>query len=244
MARGRMEEDLSDLYLQTIYSVDEYSPDKYPQKFCNYLSEKYFNIKGASSKTLLDIGSGKGNHLVGFSRNGFIVKGLDKRNECIEILKDVDIRACDLEKEAFPFESNYFDYVFSKSVLEHVYNTDNVVRETYRVLKPGAFTVQLTPDWATDYKYFWDEPTHVKPFTKKGLVRAFMLQGFVDVKCAGFYQLPFLWKYPCLAFITRIISLLPDSFKWKDREEKDQNILIRHSKERMLLVCARKPDKS
>lgn len=229
-------------YLETIYFVDEYAPDKYPQKLCNYLTERYFRKEGDSPKTLLDIGSGKGNHLVGFSRNGMIVKGLDRRKECIEILPDVDIRECDLEKDPFPFEDNYFDFVFSKSILEHVYNTENIVKGTYRVLKPGGITVQLTPDWATDYKYFWDDPTHVKPFTRKGLMEAFMFEGFTDVKCEGFYQLPFLWKYPKLDFIRRFIALVvPNSLKFKDKEERIQRVLIRHSKERMLLLSARKP---
>lgn len=228
-------------YLETIYFADEYAPDKYPQKLCNFLTERYFRKKGDSAQVLLDIGSGKGNHLVGFSRNGMIVKGLDKKKECIEILPDFDIRECDLEKDRFPFEDNYFDFVFSKSVLEHAYNTENIVKETYRVLKPGGITVQLTPDWATDHKYFWDDRTHVKPFTRKGLQDAFKFENFIDIKCEGFYQLPFLWKYPYFSFIRRIISLLPDSLKWKDEEELVQRVLIRHSKERMLLLSARKP---
>jgi len=228
-------------YLETNYFIDEYAPDKYPQKLCNFLTECYFKNKGDSAKVLLDIGSGKGNHLVGFSRNGMNVKGLDKRKECIEILSDFDVRECDLEKDRFPFEDNYFDFVFSKSVLEHVYNTENIVKETYRVLKPGGITVQLTPDWATDYKIFWDDPTHVKPFTRKGFRQAFILQDFIEVKCERFYQLPFLWKYPGLTFITRIISLLPNRLKWEDREERIQCAIIRHSKERMLLLSARKP---
>ncbi len=228
-------------YLETNYFVDEYAPDKYPKKLCNFLTEHYFKNKGDSPKVLLDIGSGKGNHLVGFSRNGMIVKGLDKRRECIEILSDFDIRECDLEKNRFPFDDSYFDFVFSKSVLEHVHNTENIVKETYRVLKRGGITVQLTPDWATDYKYFWDDPTHVKPFTRKGLQDAFKFEKFIDITCEGFYQLPFLWKYPYLSFIRRVISLLPDSLKWKGKEELVQRVLIRHSKERMLLLSARKP---
>jgi len=228
-------------YLETIYFEDEYAPDRYPQKLCDFLTERYFKKAGDSAKVILDIGSGKGNHLVGFSRNGMTVKGLDKRKECLEILSDFDTRECDLEKDPFPFEDNYFDFVFSKSVLEHVYNTENIVRETYRVLKSGGITVQLTPDWATDYKMFWDDPTHVNPFTRKGFKQAFILGNFIEVKCEGFYQLPFLWKYPYLTFITCVISLLPDCFKWKDKEERTQNVLIRHSKERMLLLSARKP---
>ena len=47
-------------YLETIYFIDEYSPDKYPQKFCDHLVKKYFICNGNSKAELLDIGSGKG----------------------------------------------------------------------------------------------------------------------------------------------------------------------------------------
>ncbi|RJR07498.1 class I SAM-dependent methyltransferase [Candidatus Parcubacteria bacterium] len=228
-------------YLEINYPQDEYGPDKYPQKLCNYLTEHYFRKEDDLAKVLLDIGSGRGNHLVGFARNGMIAKGIDKTKETLDILSGFDIRECDLEKDLFPFEGNHFDFVFSKSVLEHVCNTDNAIRETYRVLKPGGITVQLTPDWATDYKIFWDDPTHVRPFTQKGLKQAFLLHNFIEVNCERFYQLPFLWKYPSLTFITHIIALLPDSLKWKDNAQRVQRILIRHAKERMLLLSARKP---
>lgn len=228
-------------YLDLNYPDDEYGVDKYPQKLCNFLTDRYFINDGHSTKRLLDIGSGKGNALVGFARNGFDVKGIDKRDECINILSAFDIRECNLERDKFPFEDNSFDYIYSKSVLEHINNTEHVIKETFRTLKPGGITVQLTPDWTTDYKHFWDDPTHVKPFTRKGLQNAFKLNNFVDVECEYFYQLPFLWKYPGLTFLTRIISVVPDSFKWKDKDERIQRVLIRHSKERMLLVYARKP---
>ena len=229
-------------YLELNYPEDEYGPQKYPQQLCDYLSERFFKTHGSSGKLLLEIGSGKGNALVGFLRNGFEVKGVDKRNECIDILPDLDIRECNLEEDNLPFDDESFDYVYSKSVLEHIYNTQHAVKETYRVLKPGGVTVQLTPDWATDYKIFWDDPTHVKPFTRKGLQNAFMLENFVDVECEKFYQLPFVWKNPSLTFVVRVISLLPDRLKWKDKEERTQRVFLRHSKERMLMVIARKAE--
>ena len=79
-------------YLSLQYPEDEYGPDKYPQKLCDYLTERFFLNKEMPSNKLLDIGSGKGNALVCFSRNGFDVKGIDKRNECINILSDFDTR--------------------------------------------------------------------------------------------------------------------------------------------------------
>ena len=230
-------------YIDTLYSANEYDPGQYPQRLCDYLAERFFaKVGDCRGKLLLDVGSGKGNHLVGFARKGMITKGLDKRRESVETLRDFDIRECDIEVDAFPFGDSHFDFVFSKSVLEHVYNTHNVVKETFRVLKPGGITVQITPDWLTDFRSFWDDPTHVKPFTKKGLQHAFLFEHFTEVQCFDFYQLPFLWKHPRLTFLAKLSCLLPDALKWKDKERSVQRVLIRHAKERMLLLFARKPD--
>lgn len=223
-------------YLELNYPKSEYGAHEYPQQLCNYLTKRFFT----PGKSLLDIGSGRGNALVAFKRAGLDVKGVDKNNECTIILPDMDVRKCDLDKKDLPFNSKTFDYVYSKSVIEHIYNTQHFVEEIYRVLKFGGVAVQLVPDWRTDQKTFWDDPTHVKPFTRVGFQRAFIFGGFVDVRCERFYQLPFLWKYPNLIFIRHLVSLLPSHFKWKDKEKTIQRILIRHSKECMLLLSAHK----
>ena len=231
-------------YLETIYFVDEYSEESYPQKLCNYIAENYFyrheGNKKVCSGRLLDVGSGKGNHLVAFKRCGYSVEGLDKRKECIEVLKEFTIKECDIEKDRFPYEDNTFDWVFSKSVLEHVWNTDNFLLETFRILKPGGRAVLMTPAWESQYKFFWDDYTHVRAFTKKGLQNALRIHGFDDVVVSMFIQLPFVWKYPYLRFVPKIISLLPDSFKWKDYEQSKPNKLIRFSKEMMLFAVGEK----
>ncbi|HSV43560.1 MAG TPA: methyltransferase domain-containing protein [Candidatus Bathyarchaeia archaeon] len=228
-------------YLETIYFRNEYGEDAYPQKLCNYIAEHYFSAAGpCAGKTVLDIGSGKGNHLVGFSRKGMKAFGLDKRPECVEALKEFDIRSCDIERDRFPYENNFFDCIYSKSVLEHVTNTDNFLKEALRVLKPGGVAVFMTPDWRSQHEFFWDY-THVKAFTRKSLQDALMINGYERVVCRYFLQLPLVWKYPWTEVLTRVIALLPDSLKWRDSEEKDFRRWIRFSKEKMLLAVGYKP---
>ena len=126
------------------------------------------------------------------------------------------------------FEDNTFDFVYSKSVLEHVFNTENYIQESYRVLKPGGLFIGLTPDWRSQRKFFWDDYTHVRPFTRKGLRDCLRMQDFEDADCEYFYQLPFVWKTPSLSFVPKLISILPDSLKWKDNEQrntKDRKII-------------------
>ena len=231
-------------YLETIYFRDEFSEECYPQKLCDHIKINYFDRHTGSEstdKTLLDFGSGKGNLLVAFARRGLKVSGIDKRPECLEALKDFEIKACDLETEAFPYEDNTFDFVFSKSVIEHVVNFDNIVNEARRVLKPGGMALFMTPDWGSQYKVYWDDYTHVKAWTRKGLQNTMVMNGFENADCLLFRQLPILWKYPWLNIFADITAVLPEWAKWRNRQESDFRTWIRFSKEKMLITHGVKP---
>ena len=58
-----------------------------------------------------------------------------------------------IEKEPLPFADNCFDVIFSKSVVEHIYNPDIFFKEAIRVLKPGLL-LTLTPDWEVKQRNF------------------------------------------------------------------------------------------
>ena len=227
-------------YLETHYSKNEYSIDAYPQKLCDHIVETYIepHVGTVAGKTILDVGIGKGNHLVAFARRGLEAYGLDKLSETNEVLAQFDIRGCDIETDAFPFESDSMDIVFSKSVIEHVRNADNFISEMRRVLKPGGLLVLMCPDWATQAHMYWDDYTHVKPWTRKGLQNALVLHDFSQIHAILFRQLPLLWKYPMMEYVSDLIALLPEFTKWKDKEESVHREWIRFSKEKMLLATA------
>jgi len=227
-------------YLDVIYFRDEYGENQYPQKLCNHLTWNYIKPNPYEKLTLLDIGSGKGNHLIGFHRCGFHVKGIDIRPECLAALDKFDIRQCDLEKDKIPFNDNNFDIVFSKSMIEHVANADHLFQEAYRILRPGGKIIIMTPDWLSQRDFFWDDYTHVRAWTRKGLQNCMIMRGFKKVECETFRQLPLLWKYPWLKFFYDLVAMLPNSWKWKDKEEKRHRPLIRFAKEKMLFAIGTK----
>lgn len=223
-------------YLETIYPED--LKNSYPKRLCDYLINRFWTSENCEN--ILDIGCGRGiqlKHLCeSLSARGF---GVDE-----EIVKssEFEIRECDFESERLPFEDNFFDLIFSKSVCEHVRNTENFFSETYRVLKPGGVFICITPDWASQMKNFYDDFTHVQPFTIKSMKNCMKIYGF-DVQCCEyFYQLPFVWKHSWMKIFPPIISLLPDSLKWKNENmvnTKDRK-LIRFSKEKMILAVGLK----
>ena len=231
-------------YAKIIYPPDE--ENTYPKQLCDYIFNRFFNNKVDREIKILDIGCCTGTALKNFGKNRPQVKlyGIDIREE--EVDDNITFKKCDIETQSIPFEDNYFDFVYSKSVLEHVYNTENFLSESLRVLKPGGTFVGLTPDWKSQYEYFWDDYTHVKPFTRKGLRDGLAIAGFEQAGCEYFYQLPFVWKYPSLSFIPKLISFLPDFLKWKTSEQRNtkDRKLIRFSKEKMLLSYGHKGEES
>ena len=56
--------------------------------------------------------------------------------------------------------------IFSqKSFVEHFYQPEYLFIEMSRVLKENGFLITLTPDWEDNFKMFYDDFTHKRPFT-------------------------------------------------------------------------------
>ena len=231
-------------YLENNYKSNIVVKDLYVEKLIKYLINKYFpGYKKNYDEVCLDLGCGNGLQ-ASYLANYFNVKCLDIADNADLFFKknklDIEFKKCDLENDSFPFLDNIFNLIFSKSVIEHVKNTDHFLSESYRVLKPSGAILILTPAWETQYKCFYDDYTHVTPFTKHGLNLALKTSGFKNIVVEEFYQLPFMWNKPYLSLIPKLISFLPDRFKFKNGERTDPNKIIRFSKETMLIAVANK----
>lgn len=214
-------------YLRVIYSEKRRPYTSYPGKLCKHIAENYFK---PNYETLLDVGCGRGEHLREFQKLGYQVKGVDLSQEVKELLKDTEIEILDIEKEQLPYENESFDVLFNKSLIEHLSNPENFMREAYRILKPGGRLITMTPDWESVYKIFYEDYTHRTPFTKESLYDIHQIFGFKKVEIRKFKHLPILWKYPWLNIFSKILYYFPKS-----------NIkFIKFSKEIMLLSWAEK----
>lgn len=228
-------------YLQLTYSMQRRPSGPYPGELSLRLLKNVYHKTGS----LLDIGCGRGDYLEAFSGLGFSVTGVDISKSASVDEKKFKVETADLEEESLPFSDNSFDFVFCKSVIEHMKQPTNLMREALRVLKPGGIAVVMTPSWEHTYwGPFYVDHTHVTPFTIPSLNDALMLSGFKEIDVSFFYQLPFLWRYPILKPFVFFIKALPISYRpfRKAIWSEEINKLIRFSKEAMLLAVAQKDD--
>lgn len=176
-------------YIEVTYSENEKPQGTYPDQLVDYLVGRFHISKGMK---ILDNGCGRGDFLKAFSKLGLETYGTDISGFCKEA------RLVNLEVEELPFSDNYFDVVFSKSVIEHLTNGEYYMREMRRVLKMGGVLILMVPDWKSQYRIFYEDPTHIHPYCVKSIKRFLEMCEFKSSGSELFYQLPVMWKYPFL----------------------------------------------
>ncbi len=119
---------------------------------------------------ILDLGGEHASEYHQFLEGDFTVKTVN-----LDTIKDTDIVA-DLE-EPIPVADASYDGALLINVLEHIYHVQQLVQETYRVVRSGAPVVAVVP-----FLY----PIHPSPhdfyrFTDRALERMFTEAGFSQV---------------------------------------------------------------
>ena len=120
--------------------------------FENFQSEiviKSLKSKGVSfnGKRVLDVGSGTGGYSLNLLNNGAKVVALDIIKDYFQNVKGVGFVLGDAAN--MPFKSNIFDFVFCSSLVEHVKEPDELIREIKRILrKNGMCYLSFPPFWS------------------------------------------------------------------------------------------------
>ena len=166
----------------------------------SFLNKRLFNtynrialkITGSALKGVnVDLGSGD--------------KGFSKYCESIGIKSyPYDYPEFDLEKDTLPQSNDSVDFVTLNAVIEHLSDPSNVLKESMRMLKKGGLIFIRTPNWKMDFKNFYNDPTHVKPYSPETLENVLTLFGFkvVFLEPGLVEKSWFWWK-------------LPDAIKWR-----------------------------
>lgn len=93
-----------------------------------------------------------------------------------------DIDECDLISDLMPLSAKSVDILACYSVIEHLHDPSNLLTEAKRVLKPDGYFFIETPNWQYSHKSFYDDYTHVKPYTTTSLKSVLCDFGFDVVK--------------------------------------------------------------
>ena len=207
-------------YLSTLLTTEKYSPSTQI-----ILKERVFNTFNSFLKVsksggmyagqhFLDLGAADG-ALVDIARSrGLIARGLD-------ITDNIDF-----EKDSLPVADSSIDVVTLVAVIEHLHSPENILLEVMRVLKPGGALILVTPNWRFDYCNFYNDPTHVRPYTEISM--RFLLSGFgftrVDVvpwlvcKPSWMWHAPFAFHLArCLPFRGTSSSFIPSFLKGQSK---------------------------
>jgi len=231
-----------DKYLKVKYSKKRAPESDYPAKLVNYLLKKYYKRTGS----LLDFGCGTGDMLKAFNAKGFKCSGTDIAPSCEKHLNGIPFEAVDILNSDLPYDDNSFDFIFSKSVIEHLSDPVRLFKESYRVLKDNGVSIIMCPSWIHNkWGPFYVDYSHISPFTKPSLKDVMEMNGYSEVEVYHFYQLPHVWKLPFMKIFCKIISIFPIPYKpfyydsivaWPNSINK----YIRFSNEVMLLAVGKK----
>ena len=229
-------------YLKTFYSKEKRPYTDYPLKLASHLKDNFLEPE---YKNLLDIGCGRGDQLKAFAEIGYQVSGCDYDEASKEFCLPHEVQILDIENDRINKPDNSTDVVFSKSVIEHLNDPEKLLEETLRVLRPKGRAVIMCPSWIhMGWGPFYQDHTHVTPFTLPSLRDIMIKTGFTNVKVYHFRQLPFIWKYPYSENIFRLIAKLPIPYSPMNEVSynAELNKIIRFSKEVMLLAVGDKDE--
>jgi ubiquinone/menaquinone biosynthesis C-methylase UbiE len=138
-ARG-VDQHTLDWYLQVeAYRYRDYAP---------WMAET-MEFSKHGGEDVLEIGGGIGTDLAQFAKHGARVTDLDLSGGHLELaqenfsLRGLQGRFIHHDAEDLPFPDSSFDLVYSNGVLHHTPDTQQVVEEIFRVLRPGGRVIAM-----------------------------------------------------------------------------------------------------
>jgi len=93
----------------------------------------------------------------------------------------LDYSDVDFEQDRLPIADDSIDIAVSLAVIEHLREPDLFMSEIVRCLRPGALVYISTPNFRLDFKNFYNDPTHVRPYTPESLEQLLKLHGLINV---------------------------------------------------------------
>lgn len=114
--------------------------------------EKVFHIfnkliNKSSGRSLLDIGCADGRMSAKLLDLGYSVYGMDVSPSLIKEAKKKGVKTKVFDAaDGLPYKDETFDFIFAGEIIEHLIDTEFIMKEINRVLKVGGYVVITTPN--------------------------------------------------------------------------------------------------
>jgi SAM-dependent methyltransferase len=176
--------------------------------FFNLLRKRYFkkiliscNLK--PSGRVLDYGCGPGDLLIVAKEIGVDAVGIDSSPRSTEIAYSRGLKVYLADEKSLTYPINSFDAIILQSVIEHLDKPIETLKTLKQFLRPGGVLVLSAP---TPGPHFWDDPTHVRPFTPASM---HTLGELLELKTERVtYVFAFLLGFTCsAAFIFKLMNI-------------------------------------
>lgn len=141
------------------------------------------------ARHIVDLGCGRGGFVSACRQELKGTVGLDNHPAAARICRDQGLPFLLADIHALPFASRSLDVVRAKEIIEHLTDPMSMLREVYRVLRPGGlFLTHVPSQFSAAYPVgnFWDDYTHVRPLSRLGLARLLEDSGFQLVFIKGY----------------------------------------------------------
>ena len=158
-----------------------------------------FVLPTRRNKQILDAGCGTGETTKFLSQFGKVT-GIDASKQAIEFCKTRKLRNIwQSTAENLPFEEGFFDLITMLDLLEHIENSTQALKESYRVLKAGGFLLITVPAHQSLWSGHDVALHHKRRYSKKQLKTAIESAGFTVKKISFAVTILFL---PILGYRT------------------------------------------
>lgn len=138
---------------------------------------RHFGLK--EGMRFLDYGCGPGDMLQVAQAAGLESYGIDNAEYSVELARQRGLTIHLGDYESMDFPPAFFDAIFLQSVLEHVHDPLALVDGLRSYLAEDGLLILSAP---TPGSFFWDDPTHIRPYTPKSFRTLAQVCGFEVVE--------------------------------------------------------------